>query len=232
MENNLFGEETTLNKEVFHQKKKDKQYTLRSYFKIDIYGNLPTAGKDKMPVLEPYNGYIPNRMVAFDEAFSKKDTDCIVHFYEDDRRFLRLFRNPEKYLDFLRGCSAVIGPDLSQFADMDYHTRLYHAYQNRAMSVWLQKKGVKIIPNVTWSLNDSFEYSRTGMPHNSIVAVNCTGILNHDVSMYMWREGYKNVVLPLQPSVIIRYGDKMPDENSEITIHFDNERLKRLRYGS
>lgn len=128
-------------------------------------------------------------------------------------------------------CAVVIGPDLSQYVDMDYHTRLYHAYQNRAMSAWLQNKGVNIIPNVTWSLSDSFEYSREGMPHNSIIAVNCTGILGHDMSMYLWREGYNNVVLPLQPSIIIRYGDKMPDENNRVTIHFDNERLKNLRYG-
>lgn len=229
---NLFGEDTSINQEVTRQKKMCKQRSLHDYFQIDIYGNLPTAGKDKMPVLEPYNGDIPNKIVAFDEAYTQKETNCIVHFYEDDRRFLRLFRNPEKYLCFLKKCTAVIGPDLSQFIDMDYHTRLYHAYLNRAMAAWLQKNGVNIIPNVTWSCRDSFEYSRIGMPHNSIIAVNCTGILGHDVSMYMWREGYKNVVLPLQPSIIIRYGDKMPDENDRITIHFDNERLKRLRHGS
>ena len=31
---------------------------------------------------------------------------------------------------------------------------------------------------------------------------------------------------------IIRYGDRMPDENTDISIFFDNERLKRLRHGS
>ena len=52
-----------------------------------------------------------------------------------------------------------------------------------------------------------------------------------DFSKYLWKEGYKNVVLPLQPTTIIRYGDKMPDEMSDISIYFENSNLKRLRNG-
>lgn len=214
------------------QDKKGKPYTLRNYPNISFYGNLPTVGEIKMPVLKSFCGYIPNRIVAFDEAYTKKDTDCIVHFYENDRRFMRLFHNPMKYLGFLKKCAVVIGPDLSQLAYMDEKSRYFHAWHNRAMSAWLQQNGVNLIPNVTWSRRDSFKYSYLGMPKHSIIAVNCTGIYGHDVSMYMWREGYKNVALPLEPSIIIRYGDKMPDENQRITLHFDNERLNRLRHGS
>lgn len=228
---NLSSEELVRIDTITLQDRKGKPYTMHNYPKISFYGNLPTAGKNEMPVLEPFSGYIPNRIVAFDEAYTKKDTDCIVHFYESDRRFIRLFHNPRKYLDFLKKCAVVIGPDLSQLAYMDEKARYFHAWHNRAMSAWLQQNGVNIIPNVTWSRRDSFGYSYAGMPKHSIVAVNCTGILDHDVSMYMWREGYKNVVLSLEPSIIIRYGDRMPDEKERITLHFYNERLNRLRHG-
>lgn len=228
----LSSEELKKIRTITLQGKKGKTYIMRNYPDISFYGNLPTAGENNMPVLKPFCGYIPNRIVAFDEAYTKKDTDCIVYFYESDRRFMRLFHTPKKYLYFLKKCAVVIGPDLSQLVYMDEMSRYFHAWHNRAMSAWLQQNGVNIIPNVTWSRRDSFEYSYTGMPKHSIVAVNCTGILGHDVSMYMWREGYKNVALPLEPSIIIRYGDKMPDENERITLHYSNERLNRLRYGS
>ena len=188
--------------------------------------------KDGMPALEPYNGDIPERMVGFEEAYTKKDTNCIIHFYEDDRRFLRVFRNPEKYLDFLKQCALVIEPDLSQYANMPYPIRLAHAYLNRAMAAYLQKNGCNVVSNLTWSLRDSYHYSIAGRPQCSVVAVNSTGILGHDMSMYLWREGYKNVVLPLHPTHIIRYGDRMPDENVALSVYYDNERLKKLRYGS
>lgn len=208
-----------------------KQRTLYEYFDLDIFGNLPTAGKTKMPVLEPFNGEIPNRMVAFDEAFNKNITDCIVHFYEDDRRFLRLFRKPEKYVSFLCKCKLVIEPDLSQYVNMAYQIRYAHAYLNRAMAAYLQRQGANVVSNMTWTGCDSYDYSIDGRPWNSVVAVNCTGVLAHDMSKYIWREGYRNVVLPLHPTRIIRYGDRMPDENTSISIYFDNERIKRLRDG-
>lgn len=211
--------------------KKGKQRTLYDYFSLDIYGNLPTAGRTKMPVLEPFNGDIPDRMVPFDEAYTKNITDCIIHFYVDDRRFLRLFRHPEKYLEFLRRCALVIEPDLSQYMNMPLAIRYAHAYLNRAMAAYLQQQGVRVISNITWTGVDSYGYSTDGRPVNSVVAVNCTGILSHDISKYVWREGYKNVVLPLNPSLIIRYGDRMPDENTDISVYFDNERIKRFENG-
>ena len=232
---NLFGD-------VLHQdkaththkppKQKGKQRTLYDYFNLDILNGISVNHESGMPVLEPYNGDIPDRMVAFEEAYTKKDTDCIVHFYEDDRRFLRLFRHPEKYLEYLRKCALVVEPDLSQYVNMPYALRLAHAYLNRAMAVYLQQNGCRVVSNLTWSLSDSYNYSIAGRPQSSVVAVNCTGVLGHDASMYLWREGYKHVVVPLHPTHIIRYGDKMPGEQAAISVYFGNERLNRLRYGS
>lgn len=216
-----------------HKKKPlGKFRTLFDYFDLDIFGNLPTAGRTRMPVLAPYSGAIPQKMISFDEAYTRQETNSIVHFYVDDRRFLRLFRHPEKYLPFLQRCALVIEPDLSQYANMPFALRYAHAWLNRAMAAWLQSKGVKIVSNVTWSRKDSYEYSIEGRPRNSILAVNCMGIYQHDESMYMWREGYKGVVLPLNPTIIIRYGSCMPDERKDISIYFPNKNIGRHRNGS
>lgn len=213
-------------------KKQQKSCTLYDYFNLDIFNGIVNITIQDMPIIQPYNGEIPSRMVAFDEAYTKNDTDCIVHFFEDDRRFLRIFRNPDKYLPFLSKCALVIEPDLSQYANMPYPIRQANAYLNRAMAAYMQQNGVNVVPNITWSLSDSYEYSIAGRPKNSVIAVNCTGILGHEMSMHLWRKGYKNVVLPLSPTKIIRYGDIMPDEMTDISIYFSNERIIRLRHGS
>ena len=237
MEKDLFGVELPLNSSTIRKKKRTKNggitRTLYDYFMLDIFSTLSTVGKEQMPVLEPVDANIelPNEMVAFDEAFTKKRTNCIVHFFTDDRRFLRIFRNPKKYLPFLKECAAVIEPDLSQYINMPYALRQAHAWLNRAMAAWLQNHGVKIIQNITWSLKDSYAYSLQGRARNTIVAVNCTGILGHDFSKYLWREGYKNVVLALNPTKILRYGDRMPDERTDISVYFDNPNLKRQSNG-
>ena len=108
----LFGEHGSPHLESHLQKmtKNGRRVTrtLYDYFNLDIFSTLPTVGKEQMPVLEPVDADIklPNDMVAFDEAFTKKKTNCIVHFFTDDRRFLRIFRNPKKYLPFLKKCGS------------------------------------------------------------------------------------------------------------------------------
>lgn len=208
--------------------------SLFDYFNLDVLSNLPMTGKGQMPVMNPVNPNIklPNEMVAFDKAFTENRTDCITHFYTDDRRFLRVIRNPKKYLPFLKSCAAVVEPDLSQYINMPYPLRQAHAWLNRAVAAWWQSQGVTVIQNITWSLKDSYGYSLEGRASNTIVAVNCTGIVGHDISKHLWKQGYENVVLALHPTLILRYGDRMPGERTEISAYFDNPNFNILRNGS
>ncbi len=214
------------------KKKKEFHPNIKELFHSELYGSFPTAGKTPLPVLEPTKNIYPVRLVPFHEAYANKDFDCTVHFYINDELFLRVLRNPEKYLEFFQKCHSVIGPDLSQYINMSYEERYYCAYINRAFTAYLQKNGVNVIINVTWSLPDSYEYSIAGIPQHSVVAINCTGILKYNVSKYLWQRGYKYACEHIDPILIVRYGDKMPCEDSAISLHFDNERINRLRYGS
>ena len=200
-----------------------------------LYGSLPSASRPQLPVLNPVDtaSIVPLMLVPFHEAYAHRDYDAVVHFYIYDKHFLCVLRHPERYLEFFQKCRAVIAPDLSQYADMSAQERYLNAYINRAFARYLQDNGVVVIPNVTWSLPDSYDYSFTGIPQYSPVAINCNGILKHDVSKYLWYRGYEQAVSTLHPSLIIRYGTRMPYEShSDISIYFFNERLMRLRHGS
>ena len=71
-----------------------------------LCSNLQVDNQTGVPLIFKYDASepIPTKMIAFHEAVSVKnqDFDKIVHFYEDDYRFLRLFHNPENYLSKLR----------------------------------------------------------------------------------------------------------------------------------
>lgn len=219
--------------------RKGKSNKVRKKFKLnkeelfhsDLYGERPQYYTTPLPALVPYRGETPTRLVPFHEAYANKDYSCTVHFFIDDLLFIRVLRNPEKYLGFFQRCHSVIGTDLSQYADMSAEDRYFCAYINSAFSAYLQRNGVHIIPNITWSLPDSYHYSWSSMPRNSVVAVNCKGILKHDLSQYLWYRGYFEAVSTLHPSLIVRFGNKMPGEYTAISIFFDNERLMFMRYG-
>ena len=60
----------------------------------------------------------------------------------------------------------------------------------------------------------------------------CHAVIAPDLSKYLWYRGYEEAVSTLHPSLIIRYGTRMPREHSDISLYFVNERLMRLRHGS
>ena len=241
MEQNLFfpGYEshstmTSLPSRKGKSKKVRKRFRLNKeeLFHSNLYGEMPQTFTTPLPVLAPYCYETPTRLVPFNEAYAKKDYNCTVHFFINDLLFIRVLRNPEKYLDFFLKCHSVIGTDLSQYADMSAEDRYFCAYINSAFSAYLQRNGVKVIPNVTWSLPDSYYYCWSSMPKCSVIAINCKGIMKHDLSKYLWYRGYKEAISALCPTLIIRFGTRMPYEQSDISLYFVNERLMRLRHGS
>jgi len=214
-------------------KKERKMFKLnkKELFHSDLYGNMPQFCSTPLPALVPYCGETPTRLVPFNEAYAYKDYNCTVHFFIDDLLFIRVLRNPEKYLDFFKKCNSVIGTDLSQYGDMPAEDRYFCAYINSAFSAYLQRNGVKVIPNITWSLPDSYVYSWSSMPCHSVIALNCKGVMQHDASMYLWMKGYTAACTTLLPSLIVRFGTIMPGEDRAISLYFENERLYHMRYG-
>lgn len=58
-----------------------------------------------------------------------------------------------------------------------------------------------------------------------------TGVKKSDYSKYLWLKGYNEAIRRLEPTHIIRYGEKMPEENEEISTYFENENYKKLKDG-
>ena len=214
----------------------ESSYSIHRYRKehcnnLNICLSIPSSGIYQMPELVPFTGNIPSRLIPFHIAMSDTDYNAGVHFYEDDYLFERIWTSPEKYVQKLSRFSCVIGPDFSQYANMSYPMRLWNCYRNRVISSYLQANGVNLISNVTWSLPDSYDYSFSGIPQNSVIAINCTSIIHCNLSKYLWYKGYNEALRKLNPSHIIRYGSIMEGERQDISTYFENERLKMLKYG-
>lgn len=201
-------------------------------YRLHIFNDLETEGKYQMPLVHKYDGENPTKLQAFNIAVSKENYDSTIHFYLNDKEFIRILTYPEKYLEILKRFKSVISPDFSQFVDMPYPMRLYHSYLNRAFTAYWSKNGINVIPNITWSTPDSYDYNFNGIEEGGIIAINCTGVKGNGVSKYLWIEGYKEAIRQIKPKCIIRYGEKMPGENEDISIYFDNENYKMLKNGS
>lgn len=174
---------------------------------------------------------LPNSMIAFSKAVPSKNFNQIVHFYEADRSFARIMHDPLKYAKILSRFKYVISPDFSQHLDMPQFLCMQNSWWNNAFGAYWQSLGINVIPNVSWSRPDSYDYAFSGIPKQGIIAINCSAIKGNPMSRYFWMKGYDAAISVLDPKLIIRYGDKMPNEDEARSLYFENENLKRLRNG-
>ena len=139
---------------------------------------------DGLTIVSPYDipkiqrcTLVPERLLPFSEAVRMKDpeTSAWVHFYEDDYRFERFWRYPEKYLDRLRAFAGVISPDFSLYRNMPKAQKINNTFRNQLLGAWLQANGLEVITNVRVSGRDSVAYALAGTPRHSTLALGLHG---------------------------------------------------------
>lgn len=163
------------------------------------------AGLFEFPCILPTYD-VPNRLISFSKAISCKDFDQWVHFYEDDHLFERLWRNPKNYLEMLKRFNGVILPDFSLYRDMPFVMQLWNIYRSRAIGHWLQRKGVKVIPNIRFGDRRTYRVCCDGISERCVVAVGSHGTMRNRLDRKIFLDGLDAVVKRLKPTVIVVYG--------------------------
>lgn len=118
------------------------------------------------------------------EARYKKDITC-YHFYTDDYRFERLFKDPIKLL--LSGCKQIVEPNCSIHDNTPLPLALYNIYRKRYLARYFQEVGLQVFAdlNVSWRFA---EYNRMGIPdgYNAFFTRGVTGWQEHlDLNLEM-----------------------------------------------
>ena len=150
--------------------------------------------------------------IPFNQAKSEKARDQKgVHFFIDDYQFNRLWNNIDQYIDMLSQFKYVMSPDFSTYSDFPRAIQIYNHYRKHWVGAYLQEAGIKVIPTISWSTPDSFEWCFDGEPMNSAVAVSSVGTQNSKERKKLFLDGYNEMVFRLQPETIIFYGN-IPDE--------------------
>lgn len=92
----------------------------------------------------------------------------------------------------------------------------WNVYRNRWCGRYWQELGFQVIPSVSWSTQESFDFCFEGVSQNSLIAVSAVGVkldepLEHDRFML----GFREMVERLSPSTILAYGT-LPTEAYEL----------------
>lgn len=170
-----------------------------------------TTGAFGLPVIKQ-TGEMPLNLMPFSKIFNvRKELLEVthVHFFEHDYIFERVWNFPERYVEILKTARGVIGCDFSCYMDAPRAINIWNVFRNRMMDLFMQKRGIKVIPSIVWGKPDTFEFCFDGIPEGSMVAVSSHGVLRDGKDLFI--QGFEELVRRINPGTIIFYGT-VPEE--------------------
>lgn len=165
------------------------------------------VGEYGIPQIEPvaYEGGCD--WIGFNYAKSTKDCEGKgVHFFLDDYQFCRLWSNIDRYIPMLQRFRYVMSPDFSTYTDFPKAMQIYNHYRKHWCAAYMQEAGIQVIPTISWSTSDSYDWCFDGDPECAAVAVSSVGCMNSKEKKALFLAGYEEMVRRLQPETIIFYG--------------------------
>lgn len=191
--------------------------------------------EQRMPKVTPcYFSQPPIYWQLFSQAVSSKTANynAGVFFFQDDYKFERVWRAPQKYCNILKRFPYVASPDFSLYVNMPLEMQRWNVYRNRLIASYLQKNEVSVIPTISWSNRDSFDFCFEGV-YGGTVMISTVGVLRGVESIMLWRQGVDELLYRVAPEHIIVYGYKIEHDfrNTDVT-YVDNIIKKgEMNYG-
>ena len=175
--------------------------------------NITTFGKYDIPTIHNDDVEIKNvEFIPFNYVKSNTDaTNKGIHFFIDDYQFQRLWNNIDKYINMLKKYKYVCTPDFSTYTDYPLALQIYNHYKKQWIGQYMQSKGIKVIPTVSWSNEESYNWCFDGIPKESVIAISSVGTQKNEESKYNFIKGYNKTIEMIKPKQILFYG-KVPDE--------------------
>lgn len=185
--------------------------TSRSYDNLErrIFDGV---GEYVIPEISPVTYEGGCDWIGFNYAKScKNPSEKGVHFFLDDYQFCRLWSNIDRYIPMLQRFRYVMSPDFSTYTDFPKVMQIYNHYRIHWCAAYMQEAGIQVIPTISWSTLDSFDWCFDGEPEGGTVAVSSVGYMNSKEKKALFLAGYEEMVRRLQPETIIFYGS-VPEE--------------------
>lgn len=221
--------------EMFEQEEQEEEYkpnererTNNSY-NLELYDSLKVDGFYQMPIIKN-DGFIPDDLIGFNYMLNSKDKNIGIHCFVDDYQFERLWNDPYKYVDKILEYDCILSPDFSLYMDMPMAMKIWNVYRSRMIGQFLQNRGVKVIPTISWAEPETFNFCFDGIPKGSIVAISTIGVKKDEISFSIWKTGVDEMIKRIEPSMILCYGGKVDYDFGRTKVkYYDNKVTENMR---
>lgn len=179
------------NKDVFKLKR-----LIRNDFGLGTKWDMPVIKKN---IVKDSN----LKFISFNNikinGFDRYNVDKIVHFFIEDTEFEKVYHEPEKYMLALAKYKYVFSPDFSLYINMPLPIQIYNVFRNRWCGAYWQSNGLKVIPTISWSTEESYDFCFAGVEKSSEVAISTLGSKK---AKRRFLNGYNEMLRVIEPSVV------------------------------
>ncbi|MBQ3418575.1 MAG: DUF4417 domain-containing protein [Erysipelotrichaceae bacterium] len=179
-----------------------------------------TLGKYDMPIVRSNVDELPSALFSYQRAGSNQKeiaSGTALHFYVYDYLFdgeYGVWNSLIRGVEFKRGFNLnklerfdyIITPDYSLNGDMPIEWQIWNVYRSRVVTIALQELGYKVIVNVRWAYEESFDFCFAGIDKGSIVAVGSYGCSKNWTDKNLFDDGLNELIIRVKPKAIIIYG--------------------------
>lgn len=180
--------------------------TCKDVYKSYLVENAFYDGKYEIPKINGINNVNPRNLILYSDRNSSISKEDFICFYEDDYKINFLWNNPKKYIAILSKYGGVITPDYSLYRDMPLAMQIWNIYRSRALGYFLQYNGIKVIPNVRFSDERTYDIACFGIEKNSTIALGTHGLMKIKKEKELFKVGLDYIINKLTPKTIIVYG--------------------------
>ena len=208
----------------YYGNERERSYRATNF---DFYDPWQTDGDYQMPIVRKCD-IVPDSLIGFNYAKSMKtDKQCGIHFFIDDYQFERIWSNPRQTIPSLARFRCVLTPDFSLYLDMPMAMKIWNTYRSRMVGQMMQRRGLAVIPTLSWAEEETFSFCFDGIEPGGVVAVSTVGLARKKDAWAGWCAGMDEAMRRLNPSVVLCYGTPIDYDFGDVPVRFYKQRTFR-----
>lgn len=186
--------------------------TLPGYFdRHNLFDIFPADNDYGIPDLDFQSPQLPENLVPYNIRVRSQlgYSGLGIHFFLDDYRFEQAWIKPDVGIERIKAAEVALTPDFSLYMDMPKAVQIYNVYRNRWLGKFWQDRGVKVIPTISWSDQDSYKFCFLGIPKRMPVAISTVSVDKYTKENFL--RGFLETIDRIEPSTVLCYGRVLPE---------------------
>jgi hypothetical protein len=183
----------------------DNKYDIPKLREDRCLNNVPDNIKIDIASKEGATG---NLVLFSKRNYYKGDkSQALLCFYEWDEKFDVFWRETKKIAEEILKDNwfGVITPNWSLYRSDPIAFQIFNTFRSRYIGRYLQELGIKVIPDVNFSDERSYEFCLMGIPKNLNYISIQAQTLNTDIDYYYFQKGVNFILENLIPKNVLVY---------------------------